>query len=169
MTRARGNPRRSAGRTARAPRGALALAAAIVLLVLPGAAAACPKTSVADIEDEVMCPVCGTPLALATEAPQARRQREFILDLVERCRSKEQVKAALVAEFGENVLALPEDEGFDLAAYAVPALGFLLAGGALAAAAIRWRRRPAPDPAETDAPEPGEARRLEDDMRRYDL
>ena len=33
------------------------------------------------------------------------------------------MKARLVAEFGDEVLALPGDEGFDLAAYLVPALG----------------------------------------------
>ena len=34
------------------------------------------RTTLGDVEDEVMCPVCGTPLALATEAPQAIQQRD---------------------------------------------------------------------------------------------
>ena len=38
----------------------------------------CPKTTLGDVEDEVMCPVCGTPLGLATEAPQAERERALI-------------------------------------------------------------------------------------------
>ena len=59
-------------------RAAAALAATLALLaVAPAALAAdCPKTTLGDVEDEVMCPVCGTPLELATEAPQAQRERD---------------------------------------------------------------------------------------------
>ena len=70
------------------------------------AAAACPETSLGDLEDEVMCPVCGTSLGLATEAPQAQRERAFIQRLIDQCKTKEEVKTALVAEFGDEVLAL---------------------------------------------------------------
>ena len=158
-------------------------------LALPSAAAACPQTSLADVEDEVMCPVCGTPLALATEAPQARRQREFILTLVGQCKSKEQIKAALVVEFGDEVLALPGDEGFDLASHGVPLLALLAAGAGLAVAARRWRRtRPSlaaagpqaaaspATPASSVGPaarsagrEADQEARLEADLERYEL
>src|SRR4051812_49763472 len=92
-----------------------------------------------------MCPVCGTPLNVATEAPQANREREFIRRLIDRCRSKDQVKQALAAQFGNRVLATPGDNGFDLAAYLVPALAVLFGGSAIALAATRWRRRRGPD------------------------
>jgi cytochrome c-type biogenesis protein CcmH len=150
-------------------RRAAALAAAALALALPGAALAqCPQTTLGDIEDEVMCPVCGTPLSLATEAPQAQRQRELIERLIADCRSKEQIKAVLVSEFGEEVLALPDDEGFDLAAYLVPALGVLLAATALGFAAVRWRRnRRAPGrPSRSGG---AAAARIDEDMDRYDL
>ena len=78
-------------------RRALALAAALLAVTASTAVAAdCPQTSVADIEDEVFCPVCGTPLSLATEAPQAIQERAFIQRLVDDCRSKDEIKAALV-------------------------------------------------------------------------
>jgi formate dehydrogenase maturation protein FdhE len=50
------------------------LASAIIasLVVATAAWASCPKATLADIEDEVMCPVCGVPLGLA-EAPLAER------------------------------------------------------------------------------------------------
>ena len=76
--------------------------------------------------------MCGTPLALATEAPQAQREREFIQRQINACRSKDQVKAALVAQFGDRVLALPGDENGDFGdvlVYLIPALGVLLARG----------------------------------------
>ena len=118
------------------------LVALLALLLVPGAAfaAECPRTSLADVEDEVMCPVCGTPLALAAEAPQAERERELIQGLVERCQSKAQIKARLEAEFGQDVVAVPGGSGFDLAAYLVPVLAILLAGGAVTATALQWRR-----------------------------
>jgi cytochrome c-type biogenesis protein CcmH len=152
-----------------------AVAVVVALAALAGgpvaAAADCPRTTLGDVEDEVMCPVCGTPLALATEAPQAQREREFIRRLVDRCRSKDQIKAALVAQFGDRVLALPGDQGddglSDVLVYVVPALAILLAGGAIAFAGLRWRRRGEPP---QPAPEAGEAgARLEADIEKYDL
>jgi cytochrome c-type biogenesis protein CcmH len=144
--------------------------AALALAAPAAAAAQCPRTSVADVEDEVMCPVCGTPLALATEPEQARRERALIQRLVDRCASKDEIKDALVAEFGESVLAVPDDEGFGLAAYVVPAIALLAASAAIAVAAVRWRRRrPAARTAPGPAPDERDAERLEADLRRYDL
>jgi cytochrome c-type biogenesis protein CcmH len=145
------------------------IAVATLALALPAVAVAqCPKTTLGDIEDEVMCPVCGTPLSLATEAPQAERQRELIQRLIADCRSKEQIKTVLVAEFGEGVLALPDDEGFDLAAYLVPALAILLAAGALGFAALRWRRA-RQEPTAASPPSGAASTRLDEDMDRYEL
>ena len=148
---------------------ALALAL-LALLVLAPAALACPKTSLADLEDEVMCPVCGTPLALSPEAPQAVRQRAFILRLVDACRSKDQVKAALVAEYGSEVLATPDGEGFDLVAWLVPAFALVAGAGGigLAGARVRRRRRAAGAPrALPPAPLAEDAARLQRDLDAY--
>ncbi len=152
-------------------RFALVLLATVIALVAPTAATAadCPKTTLAAIEAEVMCPVCGTPLGLATEAPQANRQRAFIQRLVERCRSKDEIKEILVAQYGPGVLALPEAEGFNLGAYLVPALAVLLGAGGIAVAARRWRggggRGDPPGPAEETAA----GKRLDADLERYEL
>jgi cytochrome c-type biogenesis protein CcmH len=153
-----------------------ALLALLALLALPAAAAArdCPQTTLGDIEDEVMCPVCGTPLGLASEAPQAQRERLYIERLIERCKSKDEVKQALVAEFGDNVLALPGDQGDesfgDVLVYVVPALGILLGAGGIAFAVLRWRRRGrGPGGRQGGALAGTDGSRLEDDMERYDL
>jgi len=120
---------------------AVAVALATLVSAPTGAFAACPRTSVGELENEVMCPVCKTPLAVAEKAPQAERQRAFIQERVDRCESKGDIKAALVAEFGDEVLALPERKGFDLAAYLVPAGALALGLAAATAATVRWRRR----------------------------
>jgi cytochrome c-type biogenesis protein CcmH len=153
-----------------------ALLAALALLAVPTMAAAqdCPKTTLGDIEDEVMCPVCGTPLGLASEAPQAQRERAYIERLIASCKSKDQVKQALVAEFGDSVLALPGDQGDDdfgdVLVYVVPALGILLAAGGIAFAVVRWRRRGDGPGGRRGTPLAGaDGSRLEDDMERYDL
>ena len=155
-----------------------ALLAAVVLgLSAPATALAqeCPKTTLGDVEDEVMCPVCGTPLGLATEAPQAIRERELIQRLVDDCQSKEQIKTRLAAEFGDDVLALPEAEGFDLAAYVVPGLAVVLGGGAVGAAALGWRRArrrdggPGQDDASAEDGPPADSERLQRDLDRYEL
>jgi cytochrome c-type biogenesis protein CcmH len=150
----------------RATAGVVVLALA---LAAPFAAAGAPRASLPDIEDEVMCPVCGVPLSIA-EAPQAEREREFIRGLIARGYDKPRIKRALEAEFGPAVLALPRKSGFDLAAYLVPiGLGVAAVGG-LGFALLRWRGRgpsgPSPPPA---APSGAEARRLEEDLSRYDV
>jgi cytochrome c-type biogenesis protein CcmH len=155
---------------------AVALIAALVAaLALPAAAtaAACPKTTLGDIEDEVMCSVCGTPLGLAEDAPQAQRERAYIEQLIARCRSKDEIKRALVAQFGEGVLALPGDAGDDggiedKLVYIIPGVGLLLAVGAIALTATKWRgRRDDPTPSRPAAA--GDSSRVDLDMERYDL
>ena len=153
-------------------RTAVLIGVLAALLGAPATAAAqCPRTSLGDIEDEVMCPVCGTPLGLATDAPQAERERAYIERLIEDCRSKDEIKAALAAQFGDAVLALPGDAGDDdlgdVLVYVVPAVGITLAAAGIAFAVVRWRGTRGP---REDGRGAGEAdRRLEADMERYEL
>jgi len=121
-----------------------------------------------------MCLVCGVPLGLATEAPQANRERAFIQREVQGCKSKQQIKDALVAQFGERVLALPPDKGFDLVAYLVPAAVVLGGIAVVTTVAVRRRRRPAQAPRPTEPrrhPALGgeDAARLQEDLERYEL
>jgi cytochrome c-type biogenesis protein CcmH len=141
----------------------LAAIVALLAFAAPAAAATCPKTSTSDVADEVMCLQCGVPLNVAEDAPSAKRERAFIQQLVEQCRSKEQIKAALVAQFGDKVLADPKAK----ATWLVPAIGFAAAIAALGAAALRWRRRRPPPPAA--AAPAGDTSRLDADLERYDL
>jgi cytochrome c-type biogenesis protein CcmH/NrfF len=60
--------------------------------------------------------------------------------MVRRCRSKDEIKSALVAQYGSRVLALPTAGGLRLAAYLVPALAAAAAAVGLALVAARRRR-----------------------------
>lgn len=131
-----------------------------------------PKTSLHDIEQQVMCVVCRTPLSVAG-GPQADAQRTLIRGLIAEGKTPDQIKTALVAEYGERVLALPEEKGFNLAVYLVPIV-VVIAAFALAAIFLpRWRRRadafaaahPTALGPELSA---ADAKRLDDDLERYD-
>lgn len=139
-----------------------------LLLVAVAPASAAPQTSLADLEDEVMCPICGTLLELSG-SPQAERQRVLIKRLVAGGASKDEVKDALVAEYGREVLATPEGSGFDLSAYLVPAIAFAVAVVGLAIGLRRWRRTGDRDPERPAPPKEGDAERLDADLARYDL
>jgi cytochrome c-type biogenesis protein CcmH len=152
----------------------IAIAAAAALLASSVAVAAQPKTSLNEIESEVMCPVCGTLLELA-ESPQAQREKVFIERLVDEGKTKAEIKDALVREYGNEVLALPQGSGFSLSAYLVPIIAFVVAAIALALGIVRWRRAgggddgdagPAAPPA---GPSAEDSARLDADLARYDL
>jgi len=151
-------------------RARLVLVALAVLAALAPAAVAQQRVTLAEIEEEVMCPVCGTLLQLA-EAPQAQQQKAFIARLIEEGRSEEQIKDALVAEYGDEVLAVPEGSGFNLSAYVVPIVAFLIAAIALAIGVMRWRRAGGgpSDRGGPAGPSGEEATRLDADLARYDL
>jgi cytochrome c-type biogenesis protein CcmH/NrfF len=151
-----------------------AIVAALALALLAPAAAADQSASLTEIEKQVMCPVCGTLLQLA-ESPQAQRERVFINRLIDEGKTEEQVKDALVAEYGDEVLALPPDSGFSLSAYLVPIVAFLIALAALAIGVLRWRRAgkdgtgDGPASSSRAGPSGEDADRLDADLARYDL
>ena len=147
------------------------LVAVLALTVLAPAAAAEQRASLAEIEKEVMCPVCGTLLQLA-ESPQAQREKAFVKRLIAEGKTEAQIKDALVAEYGDEVLALPPDSGFSLSAYVVPIVAFLIAAVALALGVWRWRRAGGTKGGGTPGakgPSGEDAERLDADLARYDL
>jgi len=145
----------------------LALLTLLAALLLAAPAAA-QRTSLPDIEDEVMCVECGTVLSVSN-SPVAQQERDFIRRQVAAGKSKEQIKAALVAQYGSEVLAEPRDGGFDAASWAVPAAVGAIALVLLLLAVAHWRRKPrAPQPAAAGGISASDARRLDDDLKRYD-
>ncbi|MBS1679325.1 MAG: cytochrome c-type biogenesis protein CcmH [Actinobacteria bacterium] len=151
----------------------LAVLVSITALALPPAAGAATslRTTLNEIEQEVMCPVCGTLLGLA-ESPQATREKAFVEKLIKEGKSKNEIKDALVAQYGDAVLAEPNGSGFSISAYVVPIVAFVLAALLLAIAVWKWRRSsdggdnhlPA-----VDGPSAEDRRRLDEDLGRYDL
>jgi cytochrome c-type biogenesis protein CcmH len=154
-------------------RGAALLLACLALAVLPAnALAAAPRASLPDIEDEVMCVECGTPLEVS-QSPVAQQERRLIRREIAQGRTKEQIKASLVDEYGPAVLAEPQGGGVSLAVWWVPVILVVLGGAGAVLAARRWRRRAAAAPG-TGAAAAGppldaaEARRLDAELAAFD-
>ena len=130
----------------------LTLLALLAALVAPaGALAAEPQFRMSDIESDLMCPTCQSRLDMS-HSPAADRIRAFIEEKRQLGWTEQEVKDALVADFGPAVLAAPPAEGFGLVAWVVPIA--LVGGGILlvVALAVVWRRRrpPAPGAAPVD-------------------
>jgi cytochrome c-type biogenesis protein CcmH/NrfF len=146
------------------------LAALSVLAALLLAAPAYGAVSFTDVEDEVMCTVCGTPLNLApADAPFAQRERAYIRRLIAEGKNKGQIKDALARQYGDEVLGLPKGDGFNLAAYLVPIAVVLGAFALIFFALTRWRS-PRRGAGAVSAPQisAADAQRLDDDLARFD-
>jgi cytochrome c-type biogenesis protein CcmH/NrfF len=152
----------------------LAVVLAVALL-----AAACgggddETPTLAELEKQFICPTCQTTLELSN-APVADRMRAFIRERIAAGDSESEISDALVAQFGEGVLAAPPKEGFNLLAWVLPLAGGAVAIGALAVALRRWSRaRAEPDVAATPSAngrpplDPELERRLDEELARFD-
>lgn len=124
------------------------------------------RPSLADLEGEVMCPVCNTTLDQSS-SPAARQIKSFISQRIAAGDSKDQIKDRLVADYGPQILAAPPKKGFDLLAWLLPLVGVL--GGALVLAALAWRwsrvREPTPPVARLD---PALELRIDQELARFD-
>jgi cytochrome c-type biogenesis protein CcmH len=134
------------------------------------AAAVKPRTTLLEIERQVMCVTCKIPLQEA-QSPQASLEREYIQGLVEEGEGEARIKRALVAQYGPTVLALPSTHGFELAVYVVPLAVVLALLATVALLLPSWRRR-ARERAATitgaGALDPADVARLESDLARFD-
>ena len=146
----------------------VATAAAVALLLAGPAAASCvhPRTSLAYLEGQVMCPTCHTTLDQSDSAA-ARRIEAFIQTRIDQCATAGQIKAELVRNFGAGILAAPPHKGFDLLAWWLP-IGGIVAGAVLLGVGVwRWSRARAPD--DPAAPVDDETeRRLDELLARLD-
>jgi len=145
----------------------LLVATVLVFATLTSAAYA-QKASLPDIEDEVMCVECGTVLSVSS-SPVAQQERDFIREQIAAGKDKAQIKAALVDEYGEEILAKPEADGFNAALWVVPIVLVVLAVGGIGVALTRWRRNAGGETIEAEPPpelSAEDARRLEAELHR---
>ena len=152
----------------------LGILAAAALLCAPTAFASEARPTLNELENEVMCPVCGTTLA-QSDSPAAERIKLFIRTEIAQGATKSEIERDLVANYGEAILASPPKRGFNLLAWVLPLAGIGVAAALLGAAAWRWSRRdaersPPPQPSSNGRPplDPELERRLDEELARFE-
>ena len=144
------------------------LPVALIALALVPVAAAGDRPSLAQLEGEVMCPVCGTTLD-QSDSPAARQIERFIKRRISAGDSEQQIKDALVANYGDSNQASPPHHGFGLLAWWVPLGGIVLAAGLLGWGIWHWSHAREPVPAAAGTPlDPALDRRLDEELQRFD-
>jgi cytochrome c-type biogenesis protein CcmH/NrfF len=148
----------------------LAVVAAALALAGPAAACVHPRTSLAYLEGQVMCPTCHTTLDQSDSAA-AQRIDAFISQKIDACWTSQRIESALVANYGQGILAAPSHKGFDLLAWWLPIVGVLAGALVLAFGVWRWSRRgepEEPDDAAGSGLDEETERRLDDLLARFD-
>jgi cytochrome c-type biogenesis protein CcmH/NrfF len=144
----------------------IALVLLAALLVAPVARASERHPTLAELEGEVMCPVCGTTLD-QSESPAAQQIKRFIVARIAAGDTKSQIKNRLVAEYGQAILAAPEHKGFGLLAWWLPIAGIVAAAAVLGVGAWRWSHSREGEP-DGPALDPALERRLDDELAHWD-
>jgi cytochrome c-type biogenesis protein CcmH len=151
--------------------------AALLLVALafaPGAVASERHPTLNELENEVMCPVCGTTLS-QSDSPAAEQIKQNIRAAIARGDTKSEIKAQLVRNYGESILAAPPKHGFNLLAWLLPIVGIVVAAVVLGAAAWSWSRGRGGDVAVVAASSNGRGpvdpeleRRVDEELARFD-
>jgi cytochrome c-type biogenesis protein CcmH len=136
------------------------------LMLVPMARASERHPTLAELEGEVMCPVCETTLDQSS-SPAAQQIKRVIANRIAAGDTKTQIKDRLVAEYGNAILAAPPRKGFGLVAWWLPVIGILAAAVAVGVGAWRWARAREPAPAGPPL-DPALERRLDDELRRFE-
>jgi len=147
---------------------AAALLAVLALAVAAPAAASEEHPSLAELEGEVMCPTCHTTLDESNSAI-AQQIKAFIRVRIAEGKTKSQIEAELVDNFGPSILAAPPKRGWDLLAWALPLGGLGLGAIVLGFLAWRWTRdRDRPASGGGAKLDPELERRLDAELARFD-
>jgi cytochrome c-type biogenesis protein CcmF len=179
---------------AKLPAGAATTAVLLLLMVLPGvrlkadtsaqtSASGQPAENVApmpispleaELQGQIMC-MCGGCRAMLNDCPMPVchakvPEKERLHALVEEGRTREEIIAAFVKEYGgQDVLGAPIDEGFNRLAWLFPYLVGAGSAVAIGFAAVRLSRRHEQQPEDgSSTDDPALAERLDDELRDLD-
>jgi len=151
----------------------LAVMAAALALATPALASERHPT-LAELEDQLMCPVCqGETLAQSDSVP-AQRIKAHLQQRINQGWSRSRIINEEVDIWGTRILAAPRKHGFDLLAWVLPLVGIFVAAGILALLAWRWtrtREEPVPlGPASLNGRplDPELEKRLDEELARFD-
>jgi len=152
----------------------VAVLLAALAVGVPAALASEQHPTLHELEPQLMCPTCTTPLD-QSDSPAANRIRTFIVERIHAGDTRSQIMDKLVAQFGPGIRSTPPASGFGLLAWVIP-LAALFGGGAVVGVyAWRWSRSREPASAHTGPEQNGRApldpdveRRLEEELARFE-
>ncbi len=114
---------------------------AVLLIASPAKA---NSITAGDIAEQLICQ-CGCTLVLASCTHSECMSRDTMTTLIEQKlvqgQSEEEIIRFFVAQYGEQVLALPPKQGFNLVAWLLPFAAILGGGGVIYIALKKWVRQ----------------------------
>jgi cytochrome c-type biogenesis protein CcmH len=153
----------------------VALLFAVALLMPAPAGASEERPTQAEVEKELICPVCKPATLDQSDSEIARNMKGFIARRIAAGDTKSEIKDKLVDQFGGQVLAAPPRSGFNWLAWILPLAGLGLGAVVVGVAAWRWsrsREQTADLPLEARngrrSIDPELERRLEEELARFE-
>jgi len=104
-----------------------------------------------EVWHDTMSPYCPGRTLAECPSPQADQLRLWILEQASAGATRDEVQQVMFQEFGDQILTAPRAEGWGLAAYAIPLVGFVLGGG-IVALVVRRLMGSGPSPASLTNP-----------------
>jgi cytochrome c-type biogenesis protein CcmH len=117
----------------------------VVALVRAGVSEGSPRTTeerVRDIAATIKCPTCRSQSVAGSDASAARAIRTEIARRVDDGQSADEIRTAIAATYGDEVLLTPSGSGAEGIVWILPVIALVLGLAALSATFARWRRMP---------------------------
>jgi cytochrome c-type biogenesis protein CcmH len=151
-------------------RAAAACALLAALALAAGATASEQHPTQGELEAELVCPSCHTPLDESNSAI-AQQMKTFIAQHIALGWKKSRIESALAAQLGDGIYGVPRTHGFDLLAWILPLGGIAVGAAAIGGGAWRWSRvrdGARDDSTQSPALDPASERRVDDALARFD-
>ncbi len=121
-----------------------------------------PAATSSEIEQELMCDCGCSDMLVNCTCERSEQMRGIIDGMLDEGKSKEEILALFVSQFGESILSAPPRRGFNLVAYAAPFVGLLVGVGIAFVFVRKWTVTKREDETEPE----GDGALLKDEMEK---
>lgn len=105
-----------------------------------------------DVAAQLKCPVCQNESVADSSVAIAQQMRQVIRQQLQEGRSEQQVLSYFADHYGNGILLTPPQQGFNLLAWLMPGILFLLGLGLVSWVVHDWRAQARPQGAKTSEP-----------------
>lgn len=144
----------------------------LLIFILAASPARAGAATMSDIADQLVCQ-CGCNMVLSNCSHIECFSRETMTASIEQKlaqnQSAKEIVQSFVAQYGEQVLAAPRKQGFNLTAWVTPFAALLFGGGVIYATLKKWVRQGRTDQTDDTPEEVDEEyrRRLEKELKEF--